>query len=113
MMGTKNRPLSHSLVSAPGALVFGFALSGLSLTRLWLATNALSALLAAATIASYVLICPGLLNGPHPQNVAWGAPRGACRAGRLGDRDRTAGLGARCCCSWWFLSWTPPHALGL
>jgi heme o synthase len=62
MMGTKNRALSISLVSAPGALVFGFALSGLSLTRLWLATNALSALLAAATIASYVLIYPRTLD---------------------------------------------------
>ncbi|MEP7035673.1 MAG: heme o synthase, partial [Actinomycetota bacterium] len=76
MMRTKNRPLNDSLVSPRSALVFGFVLGGLSLALLWLTTNLLSAALAGAAIAFYVLVYTRLLKRRTAQNIVWGGAAG-------------------------------------
>jgi heme o synthase len=109
MMRTRNRPLSQSLVSPRSALVFGFALGVLSLMLLWLTTNALSAALAAAAIAFYVLVYTRLLKRRTSQNIVWGGAAG-CMPVLIGWTAVTGRL------AWTpgvlflvvFL-WTPPH----
>ncbi|MEO8556094.1 MAG: heme o synthase [Actinomycetota bacterium] len=76
MMRTRNRPLNHSLVSPRSAFVFGFVLGGLSLLSLYFMTNALSAALAAAAIAFYVLVYTRLLKRRTSQNIVWGGAAG-------------------------------------
>ena len=109
MMRTKDRPLNHSLVSPRSAFVFGFALGGLSLAVLWLTTNALSAALAAAAIAFYVLVYTRLLKRRTSQNIVWGGAAG-CMPVLIGWTAVTGRL------TWapvvLFLIvflWTPPH----
>jgi protoheme IX farnesyltransferase len=109
MMRTKDRPLNHSLVSPRSALVFGFALGGLSLTLLWLTTNALSAALAAAAIAFYVLVYTRLLKRRTAQNIVWGGAAG-CMPVLIGWTAVTGRLGwAPVVLFLVVFLWTPPH----
>ena len=109
MMRTKDRPLNHSLVSPRSALVFGFVLGGLSLSLLWLTTNALSVALAALAIAFYVVVYTKLLTRRTSQNIVWGGAAG-CMPVLIGWTAVTGRL------AWspvvLFLIvflWTPPH----
>ena len=109
MMRTKDRPLNHSLVSPRSALVFGFALGGLSLTMLWLTTNTLSAALAAAAIAFYVLVYTRLLKRRTAQNIVWGGAAG-CMPVLIGWTAVTGRLGwAPVVLFLIVFLWTPPH----
>ena len=109
MTRTKNRPLNSSLVSPRSAIIFGLALGALSLAVLWLTTNALSAALAAAAIAFYVLVYTRLLKRRTSQNIVWGGAAG-CMPVLIGWTAVTGRL------AWTpvvlflivFL-WTPPH----
>jgi len=109
MARTKDRPLNHSLVSPQSALVFGFALGALSLTVLWLTTNALSAGLAAAAIAFYVLVYTRLLKRRTSQNIVWGGAAG-CMPVLIGWTAVTGRLAwAPVVLFLIVFLWTPPH----
>ena len=72
MKRTERRPLARMVVPRSHAFVFGMALSVGSFFWLWWTTNMLSAHLAAATIAFYVLVYTLLLKRRTSQNVVWG-----------------------------------------
>ena len=109
MVRTKNRPLNHSLVGPRSALVFGFALGGLSLVLLWLTTNALSAGLAAAAIAFYVVVYTRLLKRRTSQNIVWGGAAG-CMPVLIGWTAVTGRLAwAPVVLFLIVFLWTPPH----
>jgi protoheme IX farnesyltransferase len=109
MTRTKNRPLSHSLVSPRSALIFGFVLGGLSLTLLWVTTNALSAALAAAAIVFYVVVYTQLLKRRTSQNIVWGGAAG-CMPVLIGWTAVTGRLAwAPVVLFLIVFLWTPPH----
>ena len=109
MMRTKDRPLNHSLISPRSALVFGFVLGGLSLVLLWLTTNALSAALALAAIAFYVLVYTRLLKRRTSQNIVWGGAAG-CMPVLIGWTAVTGRLAwAPVVLFLIVFLWTPPH----
>ena len=109
MVRTKDRPLNHSVVSPKSALVFGSALGALSLTVLWLTTNALSAGLAAAAIAFYVLVYTRLLKRRTSQNIVWGGAAG-CMPVLIGWTAVTGRLAwAPVILFLIVFLWTPPH----
>jgi len=109
MMRTKNRPLNHSLVSPRSAFVFGVILGVLSLALLWLTTNALSAVLAAAAIVFYVLVYTMLLKRRTSQNIVWGGAAG-CMPVLIGWTAVTGRLAwAPVVLFLIVFLWTPPH----
>jgi protoheme IX farnesyltransferase len=109
MMRTKNRPLNGSLVSPRSALVFGFVLGALSVTSLWLTTNAISAVLAATAIAFYVLVYTRLLKRRTAQNIVWGGAAG-CMPVLIGWTAVTGRLAwAPVVLFLIVFLWTPPH----
>ena len=69
MKRTERRPLARATVPRSHALVFGLALSVAAFFWLWSTTNMLSAHLAGATIAFYVLVYTLLLKRRTSQNV--------------------------------------------
>ncbi|MEO8518675.1 MAG: heme o synthase [Dermatophilaceae bacterium] len=109
MMRTKDRPLNHSLVSPRSALIFGFVLGVLSLSLLWLTTNALSAALAGTAIAFYVLVYTRLLKRRTAQNIVWGGAAG-CMPVLIGWTAVTGRLDwAPVVLFLIVFLWTPPH----
>jgi heme o synthase len=109
MHRTERRPLVTGAVSVRSALVFGLVLGVASFTWLSLVVNLLSALLATAAIAFYVLVYTMLLKRRTPQNIVWGGAAG-CMPVLVGWAAVTDSL------AWTpvvlfgivFL-WTPPH----
>jgi protoheme IX farnesyltransferase len=109
MARTSSRPLVTGAVTPTRALVFGIALSLISVAWLWLTVNALSAALGAGAIAFYVGIYTLLLKRRTPQNIVWGGAAG-CFPVLIGWTAITNSL------AWTpavlflivFL-WTPPH----
>jgi protoheme IX farnesyltransferase len=109
MRRTARRPLVRLAIAPRNALRFGLVLSAVSVGLLWLTTNALSALLALAAIAFYVLIYTMLLKRRTSSNIVWGGAAG-CMPVLIGWSAVTGSL------SWSpvvlfavvFL-WTPPH----
>src|SRR6201995_4649736 len=81
MKRTERRPLARDTVSRSHALIFGLALSVGSFFWLWWTTNMLSAHLAGATIAFYVLVYTLLLKRRTSQNAGWGGGGGRRPAG--------------------------------
>ena len=109
MHRTRGRPLAVGAVSTRAALVFGLVLGGLSVTWLAVAVNPLSAALALAAIAFYVLVYTMVLKRRTSQNIVWGGAAG-CMPVLIGWAAVTGSL------SWtpWVLFgviffWTPPH----
>lgn len=109
MHRTRSRPLATGAVSVRAALVFGLLLGVLSIVWLALTVNALSAVLALAAIAFYVLIYTMVLKRRTPQNIVWGGAAG-CMPVLIGWAAVTGSL------TWtpWVLFlviflWTPPH----
>jgi len=109
MACTGHRPLVTGDVTPRAALNFGIVLSILSVVLLWITTNALAALLAAAAIGFYVFIYTMGLKRRTPQNIVWGGAAG-CFPVLIGWAAVTGSL------SWTpvvlfaiIFFWTPPH----
>lgn len=113
MKRTARRPLALASVPRSHALIFGLALSVGSFFWLWWTTNMLSAHLAGATIAFYVLVYTLLLKRRTSQNVVWGGAAG-CMPVMIGWSAVTGTI------QWPALAmfaiiffWTPPHTWAL
>jgi heme o synthase len=109
MLRTRRRPLPRHQVSPGAALVFGVALGVAATVLLGLAVNWLSALLALAANAFYVVGYTMLLKRRTSQNIVWGGAAG-CFPALIGWTAVTGSL------AWppvvLFLVvffWTPPH----
>jgi protoheme IX farnesyltransferase len=88
MRRTLQRPLPDGRMSGVEAFWFASALSGIGLAQLWFGANALSALVAVATLASYTLVYTplkkvtslativGAVPGALPPVIGWAAARG-------------------------------------
>jgi protoheme IX farnesyltransferase len=109
MRRTAQRPLIRAVIPPRNALRFGLLLAVVSVAELWLTANALSALMALAAIAFYVLVYTMLLKRRTSANIVWGGAAG-CMPVLIGWSAVTGSLG-------WppvvlfgvvFL-WTPPH----
>ncbi|MBO0715377.1 MAG: heme o synthase [Acidimicrobiales bacterium] len=74
---TKGRPLVTGEVSPPAALVFAAALEVAAFVLLWLAVNLLSAALAVAATAFYVLVYTVWLKRTSRHNIVIGGAAGA------------------------------------
>ncbi len=109
MNRTSGRPLAKHTVSPTAALVFGLVLGVLATGWLAVTTNVLSALLADAAIAFYVVVYTMWLKRRTSQNIVWGGAAG-CMPVLIGWSAVTNSL------SWSALVlfgviffWTPPH----
>ena len=109
MHRTESRPLAKQTVTPRAALIFGLVLGVLATVELALTTNLLSALLADAAIAFYVLVYTMLLKRRTSQNIVWGGAAG-CMPVVIGWSAVTGSL------TWAPLVlfmvvffWTPPH----
>ena len=113
MKRTERRPLARSVVPRSHALVFGLALSVGSFFWLWWTTNMLSAHLAAATIAFYVLVYTLVLKRRTSQNVVWGGAAG-CMPVMIGWSAVTGTIGWQALAMFAIIFfWTPPHTWAL
>lgn len=113
MKRTERRPLARAAVPRSHALVFGLALSVASFFWLWWTTNMLSAHLAAATIAFYVLVYTLLLKRRTSQNVVWGGAAG-CMPVMIGWSAVTGTIGWQALAMFAIIFfWTPPHTWAL
>jgi len=109
MHRTAHRPSATGQISGSKTVIFGLALSVLSVLDLSLTVNVLSAALAAFAIAFYVIGYTMLLKRRTSQNIVWGGAAG-CMPVLIGWSAVTGSL------SWTpvilFLIvffWTPPH----
>jgi len=113
MKRTAGRPLARAVVPRSHAFVFGMALSVGSFFWLWWTTNLLSAHLAAATIAFYVLVYTLLLKRRTSQNVVWGGAAG-CMPVMIGWSAVTGTIGWQALVMFAIIFfWTPPHTWAL
>jgi len=113
MKRTAGRPLALATVPRSHALVFGLALSVASFFWLWWTTNMLSAHLAAATIAFYVLVYTLLLKRRTSQNVVWGGAAG-CMPVMIGWSAVTGTIEWQAVAMFAIIFfWTPPHTWAL
>ena len=76
MHRTSRRPLARRTGPPFNAMVFGLVLGVLAFATLWLTTNLLSAVLAVAAIAFYVVVYTMLLKRRTSQNIVWGGAAG-------------------------------------
>lgn len=113
MKRTESRPLARATVPRGHALVFGLALSVGSFFWLWWTTNMLSAHLAGATIAFYVLVYTLLLKRRTSQNVVWGGAAG-CMPVMIGWSAVTDTIAWPAVVMFLIIFfWTPPHTWAL
>jgi heme o synthase len=77
MRRTSRRPLVTGAISAPVALTFAVGLEAAAFLTLWLAVNALSAVLALSAALFYVLVYTAVLKRKSPQNIVIGGAAGA------------------------------------
>ena len=113
MKRTARRPLARATVPRSHALVFGLALSVGSFFWLWWTTNLLSAHLAGATIAFYVLVYTLLLKRRTSQNVVWGGAAG-CMPVMIGWSAVTGTIQWPALVMFAIIFfWTPPHTWAL
>jgi protoheme IX farnesyltransferase len=106
---TASRPVAAGRLSAPRALEFGLALTAASFTLLASAANLLTALLALAGGAFYVLVYTGFLKRRGPQNIVLGGAAGAVPP-LVGYAAATGSIAVPAI--WLFVLvclWTPPH----
>ena len=113
MRRTRRRALPRHIVSPGSALVFGLVLGAVSTVVLWLWVNPLSAGLALAANAFYVLVYTMVLKRRTTQNIVWGGLAG-CFPALIGWTAVTGEL------SWVpvvlfavVFFWTPPHTWAL
>ena len=113
MKRTSRRPLARATVPRGHALIFGLVCSVASFFWLWWTTNLLSAHLAGATIAFYVLVYTLLLKRRTPQNVVWGGAAG-CMPVMIGWSAVTDTIGWPALVMFAIIFfWTPPHTWAL
>jgi protoheme IX farnesyltransferase len=109
MHRTSRRPLARRTVPPGNALVFGLVLGVLSFVGLALTTNLLSAVLAVAAIAFYVLVYTMLLKRRTSQNIVWGGAAG-CMPVLIGWSAVTGTVGWPAIVLFLVIFfWTPPH----
>jgi protoheme IX farnesyltransferase len=109
MSRTKRRPLAQHVVEPRNALIFGVSLGIAAVAFLWLATNALAALLALAAIVFYVGVYTAVLKRRTSQNIVWGGAAG-CMPVLIGWAAVTGSLGwAPFVLFGIIFFWTPPH----
>jgi protoheme IX farnesyltransferase len=109
MHRTRRRPLATGEVSPREALVFGLVLGVLSVVWFGLLVNWLSAGLALAANAFYVLVYTMLLKRRTPQNIVWGGLAG-CMQVLIGWAAVTGSLAwAPVVLFMVIFLWTPPH----
>ena len=109
MRRTARRPLATHVVKPRSALVFGLVLGVLSFAWLWAVVNPLSAWLAAAAIAFYVVVYTLGLKRRTPSNIVWGGAAG-CMPVLIGWAAVTESLGwAPVVLFAIIFFWTPPH----
>ena len=109
MNRTKRRPLVTGELTPRQALIFGYALSVISMLWLGFLVNWMSSLLAGAAIVIYVVGYTMILKRRTPQNIVWGGAAG-CFPVLIGWSSVTGGV------SWAAIAlfgvvffWTPPH----
>ena len=109
MNRTSRRPLAQRTVPPRNALVFGLVLGVLSFAVLAATTNLLSAVLAVAAIAFYVLVYTMLLKRRTSQNIVWGGAAG-CMPVLIGWSAVTGTVGWPAVVLFLVIFfWTPPH----
>lgn len=109
MHRTANRPLSRSAVKPRNALIFGLVLGAVSVVQFAVTTNGVSALLAFAAIAFYVLVYTALLKRRTSSNIVWGGAAG-CAPVLIGWSAVTGSLAwAPVILFAVVFLWTPPH----
>lgn len=77
MKRTSVRPIPDNRMNADSALIYGVALSVLSVVVLWLASNALAAGILAFSIFFYAVVYTMWLKRSTPQNIVIGGAAGA------------------------------------
>ncbi len=77
MRRTRGRPVPRGRVTPQAAMIFGLAMSALSVGALWWLSNAVAAGLLAFTIFFYVVIYTIWLKRRTPQNIVIGGASGA------------------------------------
>jgi heme o synthase len=113
MKRTSGRPLARGAVSPRYALVFGLALSVGSFLWLWWTTNLLTGLLAAATIAFYVLVYTLLIKRRTSHNVVWGGAANGMPV-MIGWAAVAGNVGWQALVMFAIIFlWTPPHSWAL
>jgi heme o synthase len=109
MQRTRSRPLPSHDVAATPALVFAIGIGVAGFFWLWSVVNLLSAILALAAIAFYVIVYTVLLKRSTPQNIVIGGAAGAAPV-LIGWAAVTNTVGAP---AWVMFAivflWTPPH----
>jgi protoheme IX farnesyltransferase len=109
MRRTEHRPLARQAVAPRSALGFGLVLAVLSVGLLAATTNLLSAGLALAAIAFYVVVYTALLKRRTSQNIVWGGAAG-CMPVLIGWSAVTGSLAwAPVVLFLVVFFWTPPH----
>jgi protoheme IX farnesyltransferase len=109
MSRTSRRPLARHTVTPRNALIFGVTLGVLAVGFLWVATNALAALLALTAILFYVLVYTLLLKRRTSQNIVWGGAAG-CMPVLIGWAAVTNSIGWAAVVLFAIIFfWTPPH----
>ncbi|MDP3713942.1 MAG: heme o synthase [Mycobacteriales bacterium] len=109
MQRTQRRSLVRHTVSDRGALVFGLVLGVVATAWLAATTNLLSALLADAAIAFYVLVYTMVLKRRTSQNIVWGGAAG-CMPVVIGWSAVTGTLAWEALVLFLVVFfWTPPH----
>lgn len=109
MHRTARRSLVRHTVSPRGALVFGLVLGVVATAWLAVTVNVLSALLADAAIAFYVLVYTMVLKRRTPQNIVWGGAAG-CMPVVIGWSAVTGTVGLEALVLFLVIFfWTPPH----
>ncbi|MFY9913701.1 MAG: heme o synthase [Nocardioidaceae bacterium] len=109
MLRTRRRPLPRHQVSANAALVFGLVLGVAATLLLGFTVNWLSAALALAANAFYVLVYTMVLKRRTSQNIVWGGAAG-CFPALIGWTAVTGSLAwAPVVLFMVVFFWTPPH----
>ena len=109
MARTATRPIPSGAVPANEALSLGLIMSGVSVILMWVASNALAAILLGASIAYYGWLYTMVLKRATPQNIVIGGGAGAFPP-VIGWAAVTGGTPLDA----WILFaiiffWTPPH----
>jgi protoheme IX farnesyltransferase len=109
MLRTRRRPLPSRRIEPRNALLFGLALGVAGFAFLWITVNLLSAALATAAMAFYVLVYTLWLKRRSPQNIVIGGAAGAVPA-LVGWSAVTGRIGWPAVVLFLIVFvWTPPH----